>query len=83
MRLAEFADPNEYTPTATDAEDFLCQLPPIWSNCSADELAPSVMGSRKLRSSNRIACSDALSIGSQLGPRDLGRRRGASQWPTA
>jgi hypothetical protein len=83
MRLNEFADPKEYTPTATDAEDFLDQLLSIWSNCSADELARSVLDSRKLRPGKRTKLSDALSIASHVGGAQIRSRRGASQWPTA
>jgi hypothetical protein len=83
MRLNEFADPNEYTPTATDAEDFLQQLLSIWPDRSADGLTASVLVGRKLRPCKRMAHSDALSIGSHVGGGDLRCRRGTRQWTTA
>jgi hypothetical protein len=83
MRLNEFADPMEYTPTATDADDFLSQLLLIWSGRSVDELAPSVLGGRKQQPSKRTKLSDALSLGSHIGGGHLRSCRGASQWPTA
>jgi hypothetical protein len=83
MRLNEFADPNEYTPNATDAEDFLQQLLSIWPDRSADLLAPSVLGSRRQWPSKRMKRSDAQSIGSHVAGAQLRSRRGASQWPTA
>jgi hypothetical protein len=83
MRLNEFADPKEYTPIATDADDFLSQLLLIWSDRSADELAASVLGGRKQRPIKRTKLSDALSIGRHVSGSDLRSRRGASQWPTA
>jgi hypothetical protein len=36
MRLNEFADPKEYGPPVTDAEDFMQQLLLIWPDRSAD-----------------------------------------------
>ena len=49
MRLDEFADPNEYTPTAAGAEEFLKQLLRLWPGRSADDLAPCVPASRNRR----------------------------------
>jgi hypothetical protein len=42
MRFHEFADPKEYTPSATDAEDFFQQLPRIWPDRSVNNLPPFV-----------------------------------------
>jgi hypothetical protein len=75
MRLNEFANPGDYAPTATDA--------PIWSNCSADDLVPSLPAESKLPPSKRTKLSDALSIGSYVGGGDLCGRRGARQCSTA
>jgi hypothetical protein len=83
MRLNEFADPKEYIPTVTDADDFLQQLSLIWSDRSADFLTPSLLAKRKQQPSKRTKLSDALSIGSHIGGAQLRRRRGASQWPAA
>jgi hypothetical protein len=83
MRLNEFAAPKDYTTTATDADEFFIQLLLIWPDRPADELAPSVLSSRKQQPIKRTKLSDALSIGSHVGGGDLRSRRGASQWPTA
>jgi hypothetical protein len=90
MRLSEFANPKDYAQTATDAEDFQQQPLPIWHDRSADELAPSVLGSRQQPASQSMKRSDPLSIGSHvgggaLGSRGgaLGSRRGARQRPAA
>jgi hypothetical protein len=83
MHLKEFADPTDYVPTATDAEDFLNQILLIWPDRPADELAPSVLDSRKLRPSKRMKRSGAISIGSHVGGIHHRDRRGASRWPTA
>jgi hypothetical protein len=81
MRLNEFADPKEYTPTATDAEDFLQQLLLIWPVRQADKAAPTVLSRRNQPPATNLC--DVLSIGSHVGSGDLRSRRGASQWPTA
>jgi hypothetical protein len=83
MRLNEFANPKEYTPTATDAEDFLQQVLPIWPDRSADDLAPPVPSSRKLPPFRQTELTDSQSIGSHIGGGHLRSRRGPSQWPTA
>jgi hypothetical protein len=75
MRLSEIADPKDYVPTTTDANDFLQQL------VLADDLAPSVLSRRTQPSTAKL--SDALSIRGQFIRGDLRRRRGASQWSAA
>jgi hypothetical protein len=47
MRLSEFVSLKDYPPIVADADNFLNQLLLIWPDRSADELAPSVLGSRK------------------------------------
>jgi hypothetical protein len=47
MRLNEFADPKEYTPPATDAEDFRNQLLLFWPQPSPDDLAPPALNDRR------------------------------------
>jgi hypothetical protein len=47
MHLSELATPKDQAPTVADADDFLNQLLPIWPERSANEFAPSVLGSRK------------------------------------
>jgi hypothetical protein len=83
MRLNEFADPKEYTPTVADADDFLSQILLNWPDRSADDLAPSLLAKRKQQPSKRTKLSDALSFGSHVGGGHLRSRRGASQWPSA
>ena len=77
MRLNEFADPKEYTPTAADAEEFVQQLLFIWPDRSADELAPSTLSNRRRPPSKPGRRSDALSIGNHVGGRHLRSHRGA------
>jgi hypothetical protein len=36
MHLNEFADPKEYSPPATDAEDFMQELLLVWPDRSTD-----------------------------------------------
>jgi hypothetical protein len=76
--LSEFANPKDYAPTVANAEDFLRQLLVIWPDWAADELAPSVLGSRKQWSIKRTKVPAALSIGSNLSSIHLRSRRGAS-----
>jgi hypothetical protein len=83
MRLNEFADPKAYTLSADDAEDFLNQILPISSNCSADDLAPSVLRNRRQPPAKPRQLFGAPSIESHVGGGHLRCRRGASQWPTA
>jgi hypothetical protein len=59
MRLNEFTDPNEYTPTAADAEEFLKQLLRPWPDRS-DDPAPSESPNRKQPSIERRKLFDAL-----------------------
>jgi hypothetical protein len=47
MRLIEFTDRKEYTPTAAEAEEFLNQLLRLWFGRSPDDLASSVPRYRK------------------------------------
>jgi hypothetical protein len=47
MRLNEFADPEEYTPPATDAEDFMQQLVHIWPDRRVTDIAPSTLSNRR------------------------------------
>jgi hypothetical protein len=75
MRLSEFANPKDYAPTDTDA--------PIWSNCSADDLVPSLPAERIQQPGKRTKLADALSIGCHVGGDQLRSCRGASQRPTA
>jgi hypothetical protein len=60
MRLNEFADPKEYTPTTTDADGFLNQILIIWPDRPADERAPSALSTRKQPPSKRTVLSDVL-----------------------
>jgi hypothetical protein len=78
MRLNEFTDPEEYTPPATDAEDFQQQLLFIWHDWSADELAPSVLGSGNQQPIKRMNRFDALSVGRHVGGAQPRSRRGTS-----
>jgi hypothetical protein len=66
MRLSEFANPKDYTPTATDADDFLQQLLRIWPDRLADDPASSNLHSRKQPRSMPRQRADALSIGSDV-----------------
>jgi hypothetical protein len=47
MRLNEFANPKEYTPTVTGVEDFVQQLLLICPDRSADEACTIRTGQRK------------------------------------
>jgi hypothetical protein len=71
MRLNEFANPGDYPPTTTNA--------PIWSNCSADDLIPSLPAKSELPPINWTSRSDAPSIASHVGGDQLCGRRGAIQ----
>jgi hypothetical protein len=60
MRLIEFADPKDYTPTATDGEELLNQLLRLWPGRSPDDVAPSVPHNRKSPPRERRKLFDAL-----------------------
>jgi hypothetical protein len=83
MRLNEFAESKQYTPTSTDADCFVSELLLIWPGRSVDDPTSSILGHIRQLPIKRTELSDALSIGSHVGRGDLRRRRGASQWPTA
>jgi hypothetical protein len=60
MRLNEFADPNAYTSTVADADEFLNQLLRLWPGRSPDDLAPSVPHNREPPPRERKKLFDAL-----------------------
>jgi hypothetical protein len=60
MRLNEFADPEDYTPTAAEAEAFLKRLLRLWPDRSSDDPAPSESPNRKQPSIERRKLFDAL-----------------------
>jgi hypothetical protein len=79
MHLNEFADPEDYAPPATDAEDFPQQRLIVWSDPSLVDLVPPALHSRKQPSIKPTRFSSALSVGSHIGGAQLPSRRGASQ----
>jgi hypothetical protein len=83
MRLNEFADPEKYSTTATDADDFFVQLMLMWPDQSVDDPTSSILGHKRQRPIKWTELSDALSVGSRVGGGDLRRCCRASQWPTA
>jgi hypothetical protein len=83
MRLNEFADPKEYTPPVTEAEDYLKQLHRILPDRSAEELAPSTLSIRRQPPSKPGQLSDTRSIRGHVGGDRLRSRRGAGQRPAA
>jgi hypothetical protein len=60
MRLDEFTDPKEYTPTAGQAEQFLKRLLRLRPDRPPDDLAPSVPRNRKQPQIERRKLFDAL-----------------------
>jgi hypothetical protein len=83
MRLNEFAESKQYTPTSTDADGFFSELLLIWPGRSADDPTSSILGHVRQLPIKRTKLSDTLSIATHVGGAQLRSRRGASQWPTA
>jgi hypothetical protein len=60
MRLNEFTDPKDYTPTAAEAETFLKRLLRLWPGRSPDDQTPSELRTRKQPPVERRKLFDAL-----------------------
>jgi hypothetical protein len=60
MRLNEFTDTANYTPTADEAERFFQQLLRIWPRHPADDLVPSTLRNNEQPEIKRTKLFDAL-----------------------